>query len=176
MALEQAVRDTHALGGSSVLLVPGVVGKDATHQQCWERSTAEVKQVLPLCARLGVHVLMENVWNGFCMKAEQMAEYIDGFNSPWVGAYYDIGNHVKFGKSEHWVRTLGKRIVKLDVKDWGSKNGFCKIGDGDCDWPEVRKALEEIGFTGWSTAEVGGGGRERLAEIGSRMDRFLIKG
>jgi hexulose-6-phosphate isomerase len=63
--------------------------------------------------------------------------------------------------------------VKLDVKGWGRKNGFCKIGDGDVDWADVRKALTEIGFSGWATAEVGGGGRERLKEIAERMDRAL---
>ena len=175
-ALEQAIKDTHAMGGSSVLLVPAVVGGKVTHEQAWARSTAEIKKVLPLSAKLGIHVLMENVWNGFCQTAEQARDYIDGFNSPWIGAYFDIGNHVKFGPAEHWVRTLGKRIVKLDVKDWGKKGGWSKIGDGDANWPEVRKALGEIGFTGWCTAEVGGGGRERLAEIKSRMDKHLIKG
>jgi len=175
-ALEQAIKDAKALGGSSVLLVPGRVTKTANHDQVWERSTAEVEKVIPLCAKLGVHVLMENVWNGFCQTAELTRDYIDGFNSPWIGAYFDIGNHVKFGPSEHWVRTLGKRIVKVDVKDWGKKTNWAKIGEGDANWPEVRKALGEIGFTGWSTAEVGGGGRERLADIKARMDKYLIKG
>lgn len=175
-ALEQAIRDAHALGGSSVLLVPAVVRGKASHDLAWERSTAEVKKVLPLCARLGIHVLVENVWNGFCQTAELTRDYIDGFNSPWIGSYFDIGNHVKFGPAEHWVRTLGKRIVKLDVKDWGKKTNWAKIGDGDANWPEVRKALGEIGFTGWSTAEVGGGGKDRLAEIKARMDEYLIRG
>ena len=52
----------------------------------------------------------------------------------------------------------------------------CQIGDGDCNWPEVRKAVAEIGFTGWSTAEVRGGGKDRMAEVKERMDRFLVKG
>lgn len=174
-ALKQAVQDTYDLGGSSVLLVPGVVGNKETenHDQVWERSTAEVRKVLPLCARLGIHILMENVWNGFCYDPKHLAEYLDGFNSPWVGSYFDIGNHIKYSPSEQWIRTLGKRIVKCDVKDWGKKNGWSKIGDGDCNWPEVRKALAEIGFTGWTTAEVGGGGRERLADIMARMRKVL---
>ena len=43
---------------------------------------------------------------------------------------------------------MGKRIVKLDIKDWSTSKGFCKIGKGDVDWSEVRKALLEIGFRG----------------------------
>ena len=181
--LETAVRDTHLVGGTSVLLVPGrVANAEKENQgQVWERSIEQIRKVLPLSSRLGIHILIENVWNGFCyvhngpdnQTAGKLAEYLDAINSPWVGSYFDIGNHQKYGKPAEWIRTLGRRIVKLDVKGWGRKNGFCKIGDGDVDWAEVRKALTGIGFSGWATAEVGGGGKERLAEIAERMDRAL---
>ena len=172
--LEQAIRDAKSFGGDSVLLVPGAVrGKDETHDHVWQRSVVEIRKVLPLASRLGVRVLIENVWNGFCETPDQLRDYIDDIDSPWVGVYFDIGNVRKFSPSEEWVRTLESRIVKLDVKDWGKQNGFCKIGDGDVNWPEVRKALAEINFSGWSTAEVAGGGRERLQDIATRMNREL---
>jgi hexulose-6-phosphate isomerase len=172
--LEQAIRDAHAMGGHSVLLVPGKVGDDASHEEVWSRSIPEIQQVLPVAASLGVRVLIENVWNGFCETPEEARDYLDEIGSPWVGAYFDIGNCRKFGASEDWVRTLGNRIVKLDVKDWGDTEGFCKIGDGDVNWPAVRTALAEIGYHGWCTAEVEGGGRAELADIASRMDRVLV--
>lgn len=173
--LEQALRDAKAYGGDSVLLVPGRVGgADETHDHVWGRSVTEIRKVLPLASRLGVRVLIENVWNGFCETPDQLRDYLDEIDSPWVGAYFDIGNVRKFGPSEDWIRTLGPRIVKLDVKDWGESNGFCKIGDGDVNWPAVREALREINFSGWATAEVGGGQRDRLAEISQRMDRVLL--
>jgi len=172
--LAQAIRDSHAVGGSSVLLVPGrVTGADETHEDVWNRSIPEIRQVLPLASRLGVRILIENVWNGFCETPEQLRDYLDALESPWVGAYFDIGNVVKFSPSENWIRTLGHRIVKLDVKDWGRENGFCKIGDGDVNWPEVRKALAEIRFSGWCTAEVEGGDRARLADVTRRMNQVL---
>ena len=167
--LEQAIRDCAAMGGHTVLLVPGVVGAEATHDQVWTRSIAEIRRVLPLCSQHGVRVLIENVWNGFCESPELYRDYLDAIGSPWVGAYLDLGNCRKFGPTEGWVRVLGHRIVKLDVKDWGASNGFCKIGEGDVDWLAVRAALEAIGFTGWCTAEVAGGDRERLADIHRRM-------
>ncbi len=173
--LEQCLRDAQAFGGSSVLLVPGrVSGPDETHDDVWKRSIVEIRKVLPLASKLGVRVLIENVWNGFCESPEQFRDYLDEIDSPWVGAYFDIGNCRKFGPSEDWVRTLGSRIVKLDCKDWGDTEKFCKIGDGDVDWPAVRQALADIGFSGWCTAEVEGGDRERLADIGARMDRVLL--
>ena len=172
--LAQAIRDSHAVGGSSVLLVPGrVTGADETHDDVWNRSIPEIRQVLPLASRLGVRILIENVWNGFCETPEQLRDYLDALDSPWVGAYFDIGNVVKFSPSENWIRTLGHRIVKLDVKDWGQENGFCKIGDGDVNWTEVRKALAEIRFTGWCTAEVEGGDRARLVDVTRRMNEVL---
>lgn len=153
-ALEQAIRDSYAIGGSSVLLVCGrVSGDDENHDHVWQRSIVEIRKVLPLASRLGIHVLVENVWNGFCEDPAQMRDYLDEINSPWVGAYFDIGNCRKFGPAEDWIRTLGRRIVKLDIKDWGEKNSFCRLGEGDVNWPEVRKALVEIGFSGWATRE-----------------------
>lgn len=172
--LERAIRDAHAYGGFAVLLVPGMVtGPDETHEQVWQRSIEQIRLVMPLASRLGVRVLIENVWNGFCETAEEARDYLDEIASPWVGAYFDIGNVRKFAASETWIRALGHRIVKLDVKDWGASNGFCKIGDGDVDWPAVCAALAEIKFTGWCTAEVEGGGRDELADIAQRMDRVL---
>ncbi len=175
--LSQAIKDAKALGGDSVLLVPGkVTGDDENHELVWSRSIVEIRKVLPLAGRLGIRVLIENVWNGFCETPEQLRDYLDEINSPWVGSYFDIGNAQKFAPSQDWIRTLGHRIVKLDLKGWGlgmPNRGFCKIGDGTIDWAEVRKALAEIGYAGWCTAEVVGGTRERLAEISQRMDNVL---
>ena len=182
--LRTAIRDAHLVDGSAVLLVPGTVRSEENenHQQVWDRSIEQIHLALPLAAKLGIHVLVENVWNGFLydpkgdnnQTADLLAKYLDEIDSPWVGSYFDIGNHQRFGKPAEWIRTLGKRIVKLDVKDWGKSNGFCKIGDGDVDWPDVRRALAEIGFTGWSTAEVGGGNRDRMKDVHDRMDKYLL--
>ena len=177
-----AIRESDSVGGTSVLLVPAVVNSKVTEQQAWERSIEQIRKALPLAARLGVHILIENVWNRFLydhdgpnnQTAGKLVKYIDEIDSPWVGSYFDIGNHQKYGKPAEWIRALGHRIVKLDVKDWGVKAGFSKIGAGDVDWPDVRKALTEIRFTGWATAEVGGGNRARCAEILANMRSHLL--
>lgn len=177
-----AIRESHSVGGSAVLLVPGVVDAKTTHDEAWARSIEQIRKSLPLAADLGVHVLIENVWNkmfykedgGDSQSAELLANYLDEINSPWVGSYFDIGNHQRFGKPAEWIRTLGKRIVKLDCKDWGVKGGFGKIGEGDVAWPEVRKALREIGYTGWATAEVQGGDANACAEILAQMKKHLL--
>ena len=169
--LEDAVRESKAVGGSSVLLVPGrVSGKDESHDHVWDRSIAEIRKVLPLASNLGIHVLIETVWNGFCYKPEQFRDYLDAIDSPWVGAYYDIGNMQKFAPSHEWIRVLGSRTVKFDVKDWGVKNGFCSLGQGDVDWKLVRREMAAIDFSGWVTREGGDGGDDKTAAL---MDELL---
>jgi hexulose-6-phosphate isomerase len=64
--------------------------------------------------------------------------------------------------------------VKLDLKGFSREMGkFTKIGEGDLDWADVRKALAEIQYTGWAAAEVDGGDLERLKEVSANMDRVF---
>jgi hexulose-6-phosphate isomerase len=181
-ALETALRDCKRYGGSSVLLVPAVVNKTISYAEAWDRSRAEIAKVLPLAAELQVTIAFENVWNHFLLSPLEAARYVDSFASPYVGWHFDVGNVVNYGWPDQWIRILGARIRKLDVKEYSRKKrdelglwkGFdVEIGDGDCDWPAVRKALGEIGYSGWATAEVRGGDEARLADIAARMDRVL---
>lgn len=180
-SLKQALRDTHAVGGHTVLLVVGR-GSDGPEQEIWRRSIDNIAQAVPLAAELGVHIAIENVWNQFCydhdggsdQTADKFVRYVDEFRSPWVGMQFDIGNHWKYGATGDWIRQLGKRVVKLDVKGFSRKmDSFTKIGEGDIDWKDVRKSLAEINFIGWCAAEVKGGDQERLREVSDNMDRVF---
>lgn len=174
--LKTALKDCKAYGGTTALLVPGQVNdpKNENYDQVWERSTAEVKKALPLAHELDVKIAIETVWNNFITKPEEFAAYIDQFNDPMVGGYFDISNMIKFGPSPaRWIRVLGKRMLKFDFKGYSHAKQWVDIGDGDEDWSEVLKALAEVGYEGWATSEVSGGGREKLTEIAERMDRVL---
>jgi hexulose-6-phosphate isomerase len=179
--LEKAVRDTKAVGGHTVLLVVGH-GSDGPESEIWPRSLENIRQILPLCAELGVTIAIENVWNQFLyvhngpnnQTADSFAKYVDQFNSPWVGMQFDIGNHWKYGDPAAWIRTLGKRVVKLDIKGFSrAKDNWADITEDDLPWADVRKALDEIGFDGWVAAEVGGGDQERLAKVAKQIDVAL---
>jgi hexulose-6-phosphate isomerase len=177
-----AMRESKEVGGTSVLLVPAVVDDKTTHDQAWQRSIEQIRKALPLAKELNIHILIENVWNQFLydpkgsnqQDAKLLCDYLDEIDSPFVGSYFDIGNHQKFGKPAEWIRQLGKRIVKLDCKDWGVKGGFGKIGEGDVAWADVRAALREIRYEGWATAEVSGGGPDVLKEIFQQMRKHLL--
>ena len=173
-ALNGAIEDAAFFGCDTVLLVPGVVKDDVTFEQCYERSQAEIKKALPLAEKHKVKICIETVWNNFITKPEHLISFVDDLKSPWAGAYFDCSNMLKYGvSSAEWIRKLGKRLVKFDFKGYSHKNSWCKIGEGDEDWPEVLKALGEIGYDGWATSEVGGGGEKELADITSRMKKVL---
>ena len=173
-ALIGALADAKTVGADTVLLVPGVVNKEVSYEQCWERSQAEVKKALPTAEKTGVKIAIEVVWNNFITKPEQLIEYVDSFKSPYVGAYFDCSNMIKYGvPPADWIRKLGKRMLKFDFKGYSKKKQWVAIGEGDEDWPEILKALAEIGYNGWATAEVGGGGEEHLKKISAQMDKVL---
>jgi L-ribulose-5-phosphate 3-epimerase len=175
-ALRTAIDDCKFYGGTTVLLVPGRVSdpQKENFEQCWERSQAEVRKAIPQAQDAGVKIAIETVWNDFITKPEQLIRYVDELNSPAVGAYFDISNMIKYGvPPAQWIRQLGKRMLKFDFKGYHLKNGWVGISEGSEDWPEVLKALAEVGYNGWATAEVRGGGEDVLRDISHRMDKCL---
>ena len=182
-ALEQALCDSNAYGGTTVLLVPGKVERGrVSYADVYKRSQEEVRKVLPVAEELNIKIAIENVWNDFLLSPLEEARYIDEFESPYVGAYFDVGNVLRYGYPEDWIRTLGKRILKVDIKEFSLKKmreeglgkGFgVELLEGDNDWHAVMTAFREIGYHGWATAEIPGGGRERLAKIAKLMDKIF---
>ncbi len=174
-ALLGAIKDCKAYGGSTVLLVPGVVNKDANYEQCFERSAIEVKKAIPAAKEAGVKIAIETVWNNFITKPEQMNAYVDQFQDETVGAYFDISNMIKFGVAPaDWIRHMGKRLLKFDFKGFSKTKQWCEIGQGDENWPEVLKALVEVGYKGeFATSEVRGGDENRLKEVADQMKQVL---
>ena len=180
--LGDALRDCETLGGTSVLVIPGVVDEGTAYADAYARAELEIAKALPVAEETGVDILFENVWNNFLLSPLETARFIDGFGSPRVGAYFDVGNVVRSGWPEHWIAALGDRIRKLDVKEYSRKlqqnegiwKGFgVELGEGSVDWAAVRDALKAIGYRGWATAEVRGGDLDRLTNVADRMDAVL---
>ena len=172
--IEQALRTAHAMGCDTMLLVPAVVNEQVGYAQAWENSQKNIRPMIPLAGELGVVIAVENVWNKFLLSPLEFATYVDQFDTPWVQAYFDIGNVVIYGYPEDWIRTIGKRIRRIHVKDF-KRDGYAwsKLPyEGDVNWPEVRKALDEIGYTGWITEEFGRGDDAWLSELSRRMTLF----
>ena len=182
-ALKLALEDAKFFGTSTVLLVPAVVNKQTRYDDAYKRSQAEIKKMIPVAKDLGVKIAVENVWNDFLLSPLEAARYIDEFESEWVGCHFDVGNVANIGYPEQWIRVLGKRILKLHIKEFsrtkadkeGKWKGFSHpLGDKEgIDWPSVCAALKEIGYTGWATAEFGAGSRPAMKDAADRMDKVL---
>ena len=176
-AMRTSLHNAKLWGSYSVLLVPAVVNPQTSYRDAWTRSQTQIRKLIPLAQELGIVIAIEEVWNKFLLSPLEFATYIDQFNSPWIKAWFDVGNVVLYGYPQDWIRTLGKRIVELHVKDFKrSEDGYkwVNLGEGDIDWPEVRKALAEIGYSGTATTELDAGDEAYLRDVSKRVDRLAL--
>jgi L-ribulose-5-phosphate 3-epimerase len=182
LALKVTLEDAAVYGCDSILFVPGRVNESVSYDDCWNRSTAELKKILPLAEKLGVKIAVENVWNNFLLSPIEAAMYVDQFRSPYLGFFFDCGNVLVYGWPEQWIKILGKRIARVHIKEYsrkiadkqGKSAGFgVKLLEGDVNWTAVMKAFDDIGYSGWTTIEQpGGDDPEGLKDLCDRLARI----
>src|ERR1051325_6515979 len=164
-------------GSDAALLVPAVVNPQTSYHDAWTRSQKEIRTLIPLAEELKVVIAIEEVWNKFLLSPLEMAKYIDEFQSPWVKAWFDVGNVLLNGYPQDWIHTLGNRIVKVHLKDFKRKEdgyAWVNLGDGDVDWPAVRQAFADIGYSGSTVTELEGGDETYLRDVAKRFDRLVL--
>ena len=183
-ALKQTLRDAKAYGAGSILLVPGVVNKEVTFDQCWARSIEQIRQAIPLAEELGVTISIENVWNNFITEEGQAVRYLDEINSPRVQWHFDVGNIIRYGDPIAWVKALNKRIARVHIKEY-SRDRSMRAGDvwkgfnvalleGANNWPGIMKAFDEVGYQNYLITEQGGGdSAEGLRDLCGRLDKII---
>ena len=87
-----------------------------------------------------------------------------------------MGNVAINGYPQDWIRVLGKRIVKLHIKDFKfEKNvaSWMNLKEGTIDWHAVHSALEAIHYKGTATVELAGGDGTYLKEVNRRFEQIL---
>ena len=182
-AMIVAMEDAKAYGTDAVLLVPGRVDENVSYEECWNRSTACIRQLLPVAQELKVKICIENVWNNFLLSPMEASTYIDQFNSPWVGFYFDCGNILVYGWPEQWIKILGYRIGRIHIKEYSKKIGESQgknagfnvqLTDGDVRWKEVYRQIQNEYSGGWLTTEQGNSKTlEELKDLSGRFDKIL---
>src|SRR5713101_5320982 len=164
-------------GSDAVLLVPAVVNSQTSYREAWSRSQKEIRKLLPLAEELKIVIAIEEVWNKFLLSPLEMATYVDEFHSPWIKAWFDVGNVLLYGYPQDWIRTLGKRIFKVHLKDFKRKEdgyAWVNLGEGDVDWAAVRQAFTEIGYAGSAVTELEKGDEPYLRDVSSRVDQLVL--
>lgn len=175
--MRTSMRNAKLWGADTVLLVPAVVDAKTSYQDAWTRSVAGIRKLLPLAEELKVIIGVEEVWNKFLLSPLEFAQYVDSFNSPWVRAYFDVGNVALYGFPQDWIRTLNKRICKIHLKDFSLTQNrvvdWRPLREGSLDWKEIYRALADIGYKGDATVEVAGGDEPWLRLVSYRVDQIL---
>ena len=164
-ALKKMIQITAWLGTDALLTIPAAVdvffdpaSPVVEPDVALDRARAGLKKVLPTARKYKVALAIENVWNKLLYSPTELRDFIDSFRSPWVGAYFDVGNVMAYGYPQHWIKVLGKRIKRIHLKDFktavGTADGFCDLLEGDVPWPAVVQALKDINYKSYLTAEM----------------------
>jgi len=163
--IKKQLETAKILGADTILALPGVVNvefsmpeKKVAYDVVYNRGLEALNELKADAEAMQVNIGLENVWNKFLLSPLEMRDFIDKIGSDYVGSYLDIGNTLYCGYPEDWVRILGSRIKKVHFKDYrlqaGGLHGFVDLLAGDVDYPEVVKALNEIGYDDWVSAEM----------------------
>lgn len=158
-AMTKALQIAQWLGVDALLTVPGVVTPETPYDAAMENALASIQTLVPVAEKHRVAIAIENVWNKFLLSPVEMRDFIDQFDSAYVGAYFDVGNIVLYGYPEQWIRILGNRIRMIHAKDFrasvGSLSGFVMLMEGDVNWPAVVAELRRAGYDKALVAEYG---------------------
>jgi len=180
--LREAIDEAKMYGANSVLTtIPGMP-RSGSYMENYHSTQQLLKEASEYAEKRQVYILIENVWASFLIEPIIMARYLDEIDSPFVKSYFDVGNVVRWGWPQNWIQVLGKRIVKLDIKGFdldvamnqGMRAAFdVPIDECSIEWDKVRAELAKLDYESWATAEVSGGGSERLADVAAQMNRAL---
>lgn len=140
-----------------------------------EASIKAIEELIPLAAKEGVAIAIENVWNNLWVMPDFFAAFVRHFENHWVKAYLDLGNHTRYAAPEHWLKALGNTIVKLHIKGYkiteplnplgGGKGNWSAVDQASIDWKSVRKTIDDINYNGWISVEEGNYPLEKYSEI-----------
>lgn len=108
--------------------------------------------------KLGVEVLHPKLCRYLC-ASEQAAELICEMDSPLLGAVLDTGHLNLSGEGfVHAADTLGGALLEVHVNDNDAREQQNAVpGDGTFDFEAMCRTLEEIGYRGYLTLELGWG-------------------
>jgi len=185
---KKALQRAAWLGCEAMLFVPGAViipwdpgFKPVRYDVAVERARQAVSELGQTASELGVTLAVENVWNGLFYSPLEFAAFIDSFQNPSVGIYFDAGNILNHQQwPPHWIELLGKRISRVHLKDFqmanGTLTGFCDLLAGDMPWAETMAAFRSIGYDKTLTAEMMPPAPGLLEKTSAAIDRILFMG
>lgn len=113
--------------------------------------TAEIDHLVEVLKTLATQAEKQGVIIGLenYRSADDNLRILDRVGSPALKVYYDVGNSTDKGRDIlKEIRALGKLICQVHAKDADHM-----LGQGRIDFKEVRKALDDIEYSGWIVIE-----------------------
>jgi L-ribulose-5-phosphate 3-epimerase len=136
--LDDSIDVCKALGVT--VTMPACFELDMNDKPGIDHFVAVLKKVAPKAEKQGVTIGLEN-W----LSADEHKRLLDRIGSPAVKVYYDVGNSTDKGRDVlKEIRALGKQICEFHFKD-----GPHLLGQGRIDFKAVRKAIDDIEYSGW---------------------------
>lgn len=182
-SMARSLEQTKELGGDTVLLVPGVVSDTVSYKTAYDNALDSIRKMIPHAEKTGVKIALENVWNNFILSPIEAKDFLDKIDHPLVGWYFDLGNILRYGWPDHWLKVLGDKVFKLHVKEYSKKimneqglgKGFnVELTQGDVNWSQVMKTIKDINYKGqYMTLEVNGGDRTVLKKLSDQLDTII---
>lgn len=181
VALTKAALQRASWIGAPILLVlPGLVSHPRSpatmvtaYAEALRRADTALTELSYDAESFGVTIAIENACNQFLVSPIEMCDFLDRVNSPWVGAYFDVGSVLRYGFPQDWIDSLGRRIVGVHLRDYklakDPEPGFCALGEGDVDWPAVIHALRRHRYQGPLVYE----GKEDLTTAALFIERLM---
>lgn len=135
--------------GAGAILVPFFGRGELVSDADLDRSAVAFRALCPLAAQQDVTLAYEGT-----LPAERVRLLAERVDSLAFGCYFDLANAVGRGLDPATeIRTLGRLVRRVHVKDTRARPGDCPPGLGQVDFAECARALQEIGYDGWLVLE-----------------------
>lgn len=147
------------MGAPNLLVVPGMVDATVNYDFGYKRLEEAFWKLKEVAEEKKIGLGLENIWGKIFYSPLEMRDFVDKFDSPYIGVHFDVGNVIQYGYPEQWILILGKkRLLNIHLKDFleeiNSIQGFTYLFQGSVPWGRVMDAFREIGYDGYLIAEV----------------------
>ena len=146
-----------ALGGDTISLWSGIPAADVTNDDAWRFLAEGVVALHERVTPLGVRIAFEPEPGMLVQSLADWERLREKTSLSTLGLTLDVG-HVPCTESisaGDAIRKYGTALRTVHLDD--SKNGVhehLQIGDGSLDWPDIMRALRDVGFTGIASVEL----------------------
>jgi len=143
------------LGVRQILVLPVSVDEDNDYIQSHLRGIEQLKELADYAKEKDVTIGIENIPNKALLSPFEMKWFIESVGSTSIGCYLDLGNCAIWSNPIHWIYALREKIIAVHVKDYNyDTKRHCDLYSGNIDFNSCIKALKDIGYDKWVTAEI----------------------